>query len=142
MTDIHLKSNLELELSANSDISYVYTLSGIALLILLIAMINYMNLTTAKSANRAKEVGVRKTIGAGKSNLINQFLTESVILVEIAAIAAIVLVQILLPYLRTFTEKSLVYTVEEGIIAILLVLGLGLLLIGGLMVLLRRKVYA
>ena len=128
MTDIHLHSDLELELSVNSDISYVYTLSGIALLILIIAMINYMNLTTAKSANRAKEVGVRKTIGAGKQNLVSQFLIESVVLVEIAAIAAVVLVQFLLPFLRTFTEKSLSFTNQEGIMAILIVLSLGLII--------------
>jgi len=128
LTDIHLYSNLELELSVNSDISYVYTLSGIAVLILLIVIINYMNLTTAKSTNRAKEVGVRKVIGARKSSLVGQFLIESIVLVEIAAVVSIILVIILLPHLRSFTDRALIFSVQEGAIAASLILVFGLII--------------
>ncbi|MEL7002696.1 MAG: ABC transporter permease [Bacteroidota bacterium] len=127
LTDIHLYSNLELELSTNSDINYVYTLSGIAILILLIVIINYMNLTTAKSINRTKEVGVRKVIGARKSSLVGQFLIESIVLVEIAALISILLVILLLPYLRSFTDRMLIFSVQEGLLAISLILIFGLI---------------
>ena len=73
LTDIHLYSKLENELEANGDITYVYLFSGIALLILGLACINFMNLSTARSANRAKEVGVRKVMGSQRINLVYQF---------------------------------------------------------------------
>ncbi|RYG93924.1 FtsX-like permease family protein, partial [archaeon] len=79
LTDIHLYSHRDDELEANGDITRVYIFSAIALFILLIACINYMNLSTARSALRAKEIGIRKVIGARKKELIGQFLTESVV---------------------------------------------------------------
>jgi putative ABC transport system permease protein len=73
LTDIHLHSNKTAELDGNGSVEYVYIFSGIALLILLIACVNFMNLSTARSSNRAKEVGVRKVLGSLKKNLIQQF---------------------------------------------------------------------
>lgn len=128
MTDIHLHSHLDDELGANSDIKYIYTFSAIALLILFIAIINYMNLATAKSANRAKEVGMRKVMGAGKPSLIGQFIIESVTLVFIAIVAAFFLVQLSIPYLRTFTGRMLTYGSTEGMIATAIVVFVGVLI--------------
>jgi putative ABC transport system permease protein len=95
--DIHLHSNLMAELSPNSDISYVYTFAAIALFILIIACINFMNLTTARSARRAKEVGIRKVHGGYRSQLVFQFFTESVLMSFIALVIAVLLVEITFP---------------------------------------------
>lgn len=89
LTDIHLHSHLEDELEPNGDIRNVYLFGLIALFILLIACVNYLNLTTARSADRAREVGIRKTLGAGRNNMIGQFLTESVIVSLLAMILAV-----------------------------------------------------
>ena len=113
MTDIHLKSNLDDEQGLNSDITYVYIFSGIGLLILVIACINYMNLATARSSMRAKEVGMRKVMGAGKRSLIRQFLIESIILVFGAVLIALLFSFITMPFFREFTERSLVFTSAE-----------------------------
>lgn len=110
MTAIHLHSHLDDELGDNSDIKYVYIFTAIGILILLIAIINYMNLSTAKSANRAKEVGVRKVLGADKPTIINQFITESILLVLISMGLALIITNFSLPFLRTFTDKQLVFT--------------------------------
>jgi putative ABC transport system permease protein len=80
LTDIHLHSNKSFEFEANGNSSYIYVFSFIAILILIIACVNFMNLSTARSANRAKEVGIRKVAGSTRQNLIGQFLTESVLL--------------------------------------------------------------
>ncbi len=85
ISDIHLRSHLEGEIGPNSDESYIYIFSGVAVFILLIASINFMNLATAWAANRAKEVGMRKVVGAAKTQLIGQFLTESILLTFLAA---------------------------------------------------------
>jgi len=107
LTDIHLHSHLDSEMEANGDIQYVYLFSAIAIFILAIACINYMNLATARSAKRAKEVGMRKVVGAVRSQLINQFLSESILLVCVSLVLAIVLVAICLPFLNEFTQKQL-----------------------------------
>jgi len=106
LTDIHLHSHLDDEIKENGDIKYIYSFAGIAVLILLIAGINYMNLTTARSASRAKEVGMRKVLGAVRNNLINQFLIESILLVMLSVIVAVVLAGSVLPYLRELTGNS------------------------------------
>lgn len=80
MTDIHLSSHLDDELEANGDIKRVYIFSAIALFILLIVCINYMNLSTARSVLRAKEIGIRKALGADRKEIIFQFLSESVLI--------------------------------------------------------------
>ena len=107
LTDIHLHSNLDDEQGQNSDITYVYIFASIAFLILAIACINYMNLATARSATRAKEVGMRKVFGAGKGKLINQFLVESIVLVFFALFLAVGATSLILPYFRAFTGLQL-----------------------------------
>ncbi|MCP4726342.1 MAG: FtsX-like permease family protein, partial [bacterium] len=106
VTDIHLRSQLEGEIEPTSDILYVFVFSAIAIFILVIACINFMNLSTAKSANRAREVGMRKVFGAYKKNLIWQFLTESFLLSLMGILAAIILVVLLLPEFNSLTEKN------------------------------------
>src|SRR5258708_17927705 len=98
LTDIHLYSHLAYELGINGSIQYVYIFSAIAILILLIACVNFMNLSTARSSNRAKEIGVRKVLGSLRTNLIHQFLIESLIISFISFIIAIALSLLLLPY--------------------------------------------
>ncbi|MBC3786953.1 ABC transporter permease [Spirosoma utsteinense] len=107
LTDIHLKSHTDSEVEPTGDMSYIYLFSAIGLFILLIACINYMNLATARSAGRAKEVGMRKVVGALRSQLIGQFLSESILLVTFALGIAIVLLILCLPVLNTFTQKQL-----------------------------------
>ena len=80
LTDIHLHSDKSYEIEANGDITYVYIFSVIAVFILIIACVNFMNLSTARSANRAKEVGIRKVAGSLRLHLITQFLTESILI--------------------------------------------------------------
>ncbi|UCC41476.1 MAG: ABC transporter permease, partial [Candidatus Aminicenantes bacterium] len=101
LTDIHLHSNLQFEFAPNSSILYIYMFSAIAFFILGIACINFMNLSTARSAKRAREVGVRKVLGAERRNLIKQFLGESTIYSLLAMLFALVLVRMALPFFRT-----------------------------------------
>ena len=105
--DIHLKSNLENEIEPNSNITYVYIFSIIALGILLIAIVNFMNLSTAKSSGRAKEVGIRKTLGSSFNQLIKQFLSESIIMSFIAVGLSVVFVYLLLPLFNGIAQKEL-----------------------------------
>lgn len=98
LTRIHLYSNKTGELQGSGNIEYVYIFSAIAVFILLIACVNFMNLSTARSANRAKEVGIRKVLGSLRKNLITQFLTESFLLSFISLIIAILATALLLPY--------------------------------------------
>jgi putative ABC transport system permease protein len=95
--DIHLYSSLSYDNFGQADIKYVWILTALAVFVLLIACINFMNLTTARSATRAKEVGVRKAIGARRSDLVWQFLGESVLMSFIALLLAVGLVELLLP---------------------------------------------
>jgi len=98
LTDIHLRSHLDYEAEENGDIKRVYIFSAIALFILLIACINYMNLSTARSALRAREIGIRKVAGAQRKEIIAQFLSESVLVSFIAMLIAIVLCWVSIPY--------------------------------------------
>lgn len=107
---IHLNSKLDVEVEANSDISYVYIITIIAIIILTISSINFINLSMARSAERAKEVGIRKVMGSQRSALISQFLTESIFVCSIAAVLSIGLVFIAVPkfneILGTYLEFS------------------------------------
>jgi putative ABC transport system permease protein len=107
VTDIHLHSDLEYELEANGSITYVYVFSLIALFILVIASINFMNLATARSATRAREVGVRKVLGSDRSRLIQQFLTESILMSIPSLILAFVIVAFLQPVFNNLSGKQL-----------------------------------
>jgi putative ABC transport system permease protein len=107
LTDVHLHSNKSGELEANSNIQFVYIFSVIAVLILLIACVNFMNLSTARSANRAKEVGIRKVAGSTKGHLILQFLTESILLSLFSLVLALGIAVLLLPMFNQLAGKSL-----------------------------------
>jgi putative ABC transport system permease protein len=111
LTDIHLNSNKSNEFEANGNITYVYIFSIIAIFILLIACVNFMNLSTARSANRAKEVGIRKVAGSSRSSLITQFLTESVLTSFLSLLLAIGIAALLLPLFNQLAGKQMsVYT--------------------------------
>lgn len=105
--DIHLNSNLSEEITANGNVQYIYIFIAIALFITLIACINFMNLSTARSANRAKEVGIRKSIGAFRSRLVGQFLAESMIYSFISTALAVLLILILINPFNTLSGKTL-----------------------------------
>ncbi|HJP64495.1 MAG TPA: ABC transporter permease [Mucilaginibacter sp.] len=105
--DIHLNSSLKWELEPNSDKLYVYIFTLIGIFITLIAAINYMNLATARASERAKEIGVRKVIGALKTSLVNQLLLESVITCFLALLLAIFFAGLLLPVINQLTGKQL-----------------------------------
>ncbi|MDU8886943.1 FtsX-like permease family protein [Yeosuana sp. MJ-SS3] len=107
LKDIHLHSHLDQEIRENGNITYIYVFIGIALLVILIAGINFMNLSTARSGNRAKEVGVRKVSGASRKMLIFQFLTESIIQSLIALFLAFILVELFLPGFNNIMQSEL-----------------------------------
>lgn len=107
LTDIHLYSHTDYEAEPNGDISKVYIFSAIALFILMIACINYMNLSTARSALRAKEIGIRKVIGARKKELIFQFLSESMLIAWSAILIAFLLLYFTLPWLNEVSGQEL-----------------------------------
>jgi putative ABC transport system permease protein len=107
VTRIHLHSNINLDLEANGDIRIIWMISAIAAFILLIACFNYMNLSTARSALRCKEVGVRKVVGASRKNLFYQFIGESLLLAVAAFALSLFLVKIFLPVFGRFMDKDL-----------------------------------
>ncbi|GAB3800068.1 ABC transporter permease [Spirosoma humi] len=105
LTSIHLDSTFDGE--TNGSMSYIYTFSAVAFFILLLASINYMNLATARSARRAKEVGIRKAMGSARTALIGQFLTESVLITVLALLLSVVMVWIALPFFNTLSGKEI-----------------------------------
>jgi putative ABC transport system permease protein len=109
LTDIHLKSKLDYEIAPNSNINSIYVLSIIAVFLLVIAIINYMNLATATSAQRTKEIGIKKVSGANRFQLILQFLGESVILSFLALVIALILIELIMPVFNAFTHKSIAF---------------------------------
>jgi putative ABC transport system permease protein len=110
LRSIHLDpTNLEAKMKPGGNLNYVYFLSCIAVLILIIACINFMNLSTARSAERAREVGVRKTMGSLKNQLVYQFLTESLLISLIATLIAVALIYLVIPSFNSITGKSLAF---------------------------------
>jgi putative ABC transport system permease protein len=107
LTDIHLRSDKSYEIEANGDITYVYIFSVIAVFILFIACVNFMNLSTARSANRAKEVGIRKVAGSLRLHLITQFLTESVLLSFFSLLFAIGIAALMVPLFNQLAGKEM-----------------------------------
>ncbi len=130
LTDIHLYSNLAGEMSKNSDIRYVYLFLIIALFVLILACVNFMNLSTARSATRSKEVGMRKVVGANRTQLIHQFMGESILLALLALLFAVALVEVSLSAFNAFIQRELVldYTGNWHVVLVLL----GVVLFAGL----------
>lgn len=120
LTSIHLHSNRGLEVEANGNMNTVYIMSAIAFFILIIACINFMNLTTAQSLKRAREVGVRKVVGSKKMQLVAQFLSESVVISIIALVVAIALLMMVIPSFNEISGKYLVFNpLKNGFVLIL-----------------------
>jgi putative ABC transport system permease protein len=124
ITDIHLHSHLDSEIEQNGDIAYVYLFGIVAAFILLIACINYINLATARSSKRIREVGVRKVLGAFRKRLVAQFLTESMVITIVAVIIGGVLVSFLLPWFNTFSQRALDFNLLNNNFLLLLLIGI------------------
>ena len=131
VTDIHLRSHLDDEIEANGNITNVYMMSIIGLFIVLIACFNFVNLSTARATKRAKEVGMRKVVGAYRAQLINQYLSESILIAVLGLIFAVGIAVGALSSLNTFTNKQLsldlLHNVPLGIGLILFALVIGTL---------------
>jgi len=129
ISDIHLGSHLEFEMSANSDIKYVYIFISCAVFLILIAIVNFINLSTSFSLLRAKEIGVRKVSGAAKSQLIFQFLSESVIISLVAYVIALALCYLAIPQLEGLIHisRSELFTSSNLILQLSIVILVGLL---------------
>ncbi len=131
LTDIHLTSDLEFELEPNGSEENIYVFTIIGAFILFIASMNFMNLSTARSAKRAKEVGLRKTLGSQRRQLVFQFLLESLIVSLVAILLAVGLAVIGLPSFNMLAEKSVVYSIFlnpiilSALAAIFIVVGIG-----------------
>ncbi len=126
LTDIHLHSDKQWDIAPQGDIMYVYVFIAIAILVLLIAGINYMNLSTARSAKRAKEVGIRKVSGATKGMLISQFMIESILISFIAMFFAFILAELFLPIFNRVLETDLQLLNHHFLQTFLFTLGLTL----------------
>ena len=131
LTDIHLKSHHDYEMHPNSNIIYVYILVAIAFVVLVLACINFMNLTTAYSGTRAMEIAVKKVFGGSRSRLAGQFIGETIIQSFLALIFASVAVELLIPAFNRFTGKS----IESGFILQFeaIIFGLIIVVVSGLM---------
>lgn len=131
LPDIHLRSNRVAELYGSGKVEYVYMFSAIAIFIMIIAIINFMNLSTARSANRAREVGVRKVLGSLKTSLVQQFILESVLTCALSMLIAISLTTIVLPQFNELTGKSfdvaILYTPTMIGVLVFMILIVGLL---------------
>jgi putative ABC transport system permease protein len=107
LTDIHLRSHLDDEAEANGDIKNIYVFGSVALFILLIACINYMNLSTARSALRAREIGIRKVVGAERKQIIWQFLSESILITFLALAISVLLTWVFLPMVNSLAHTNM-----------------------------------
>ncbi len=129
LTDIHLYSNLEGEYETNGSIDQVYIFSIVGVLLLLIACVNYMNLSTSHFTRRLKEIGVRKVLGSGKSALVTQFLVESTLITMLSLPIAMILAWSALPFINDFVEKTMTLNVIDNYLLVIALLGL-LIIIG------------
>jgi putative ABC transport system permease protein len=129
ITDIHLHSKIQDEAEEGGDISYIYIFGAVAAFMLIIACINYINLATARSANRAKEVGIRKVMGSERRQLILQFITESIVLAVASLVVSLVLIYALLPGFNSLANKHITFAylfqgpVLLALMAIVIVVG-------------------
>jgi len=112
--DIHLHSDRTAEQEANSDVKYIWIFGSVALIVLLLACVNFMNLSTARSAGRAREVGVRKALGSNRSALVRQFLTESLVLTVLSFALALTVVRLTLPIFSVFADKDIQFSFLDG----------------------------
>lgn len=110
ITRIHLHSKIQDEAEEGGDISFIYIFGSVAVFMLLIASINYMNLSTARSANRSKEVGIRKVMGSDRSQLVLQFLTETVVIALVSLLLSVALIWLLLPAFNSLANKELEFS--------------------------------
>jgi len=131
LADIHLKSHHVYEMHANSDIMYVYILAAIGVIVLILACINFMNMTTARAASRIKEIGIKKVFGSTKRKLVLQFMGETIFLCFLALLIASVIVELLLPAFNNFTGKSISSISFLQVRSVLT--GMGLVLLAGLL---------
>src|SRR5215212_12170406 len=106
ITDIHLHSNLQYEPEELGSMSYIWIFSAVAFFMLVIACINYMNLTTARSARRAKEIGIRKVTGSTRRQLVSQFLSESLVTAFVSVLLSVLLMFVLLPVFNSLSGKT------------------------------------
>jgi putative ABC transport system permease protein len=133
LEDIHLTSDLDYEMKKNGSLATIYIFGVVGILILIIACINFMNLATARSVKRAREVGMRKVLGAERSQLIYQFIGESVLLSLIAVIISIALIQLLLPLFNNLSGKELTFEffINPWLLLIIFCVGLFVGIIAG-----------
>jgi len=129
--DIHLHSKLDSELGTNSDIKYVYIFSLIAIFILVIAAINYINISTARATSRSKEVGIRKVLGSSRKELISQFLAESFITTLVSLLVSVGMLEIAMPFFNQLTGQTISLQYIQNpillILAVAIVLFIGFL---------------
>ncbi|HMQ63611.1 MAG TPA: FtsX-like permease family protein, partial [Flavilitoribacter sp.] len=124
LTDIHLKSNVDEELAPNGNLAYVYIFGIVALIILVLACINFVNLTTARSMTRSREVGIRKVLGSQRRQLIGQFFGEAFVYVLLATVLAVALTAAVLPAFNQFSGKALSLGFLNSPFVLLLLTGL------------------
>ncbi|MGI8951779.1 MAG: ABC transporter permease [Chitinophagaceae bacterium] len=122
LTDIHLHSDFTNDLSPEGDIKYVYIFGAIAIFMLIIACINFMNLSTAGASKRAREVGIRKVLGSVRSELMLQFLLESILLTIVALLLAVILVNLALPFFNSLSGKNLSFQLSDPSLLLFLLL--------------------
>lgn len=132
LEDIYLRSNFGFEITSGGNIRYLYVFTSIAIFLLVIACINFMNLSTARSERRAKEVGMRKAIGASKGSLVTQFLGESVLMSGLSLVVTIILVQLFIPAFNQLTQRELSLLQSPDIFIWLTLLALGTGVLSGL----------
>ncbi len=134
LTDIHLRSHYDGELEPNSDIKYVYIFISIAIFILLIGCINYVNLSTSRLAGRSREVGIRKSLGATRQQLVWQFLVESIIICFLAIVFSLLLTELILPFFNNISGKNLTlnYLHPWFVLPVLVIFGIFLGIFAGI----------
>lgn len=132
ITDIHLHSDLFAEVGPQGDISYIWAASAIAILILIIACINYMNLATARSTRRAKEVGIRKVLGSARKQLMAQFYGESAFMVGMSILLAVFLIELAVPWFNQMTGQTITTGLADPFLwAVLLLVGATVTIVAG-----------
>ncbi len=124
LTDIHLQSNLSYELQSNGNLSYVYIFSIIGLFVLLLASVNYVNLATARSVGRAREVGIRKVLGSNRKQIALQFYAETLVMVVLALVLAVLSARFVMPYFNDLAGKELSLGFGESLFIWLLLAGI------------------